>query len=75
MRHHARVFGAAMMLAGLLMAGTALAQGVALVPATPVAAPSVPMDRGSALYGRPEGAEVARLAPVALPPIALYQWQ
>jgi glucose/arabinose dehydrogenase len=70
MKHHARVFGATMTLAGLLMAGTALAQGAAPAPATPVAMPATPVDRGSALYGRPEGAEAARLAPVAPPPIA-----
>ncbi len=63
MKHHARGFGAAVTLTGLLMAGTALAQGAAPAPATPV-------DRGSALYGRPEAAEAARLAPVAPPPIA-----
>lgn len=48
---------------GLMLAGTALAQ---TAPATPPA----PVARGSALYGRPDGAEAARLAPVAPPPLA-----
>ncbi len=44
----------------LLLAGTALAQ---TAPAPPV------VDRGSALYGRPEGADAAKLAPVTPPPL------
>ena len=46
-----------------LLAGTALAQ----TPAP--TAPAAPVERGSALYGRPESADAAKLAPVAPPPI------
>jgi glucose/arabinose dehydrogenase len=55
----------AVMLAGLLMTGTALAQGTSTgTPAAP------PVDRQSAMYGRPDSAEAAKLAPVTPPPIA-----
>ena len=49
--------------ASALMAGSALAQTPAPAPA------AAPLDRGSALYGRPESADAAKLAPVAPPPI------
>lgn len=35
----------------------------------PAAAPAPAQDRGSALYGRPEGGEAAKLAPIAGPPL------
>jgi len=57
-----RHLGIAASLAGLLLAGAAFAQTAP--------APAAPVERGSALYGRPEGPEAARLAPVAPPPIA-----
>ena len=62
MARSSRHLGMAASLAGLLLAGTAFAQTAP--------APAAPVDRGSALYGRPEAPEAARLAPVAPPPIA-----
>jgi glucose/arabinose dehydrogenase len=56
---------AAVMLAGLLAAGSALAQGPSAAP--PAAAPVNPQ---SAMYGRPDNPEAAKLAPVTPPPIA-----
>ena len=58
----ARGLSAAAALGGLLMAGTALAQGAA--PAAPA-----PVERGSALYGRPDSPDAAKLAPVSPPPL------
>ena len=49
-------------LAGMLLAGTALAQGTAPAPAT--------TDRQSALFGRPDTPDAAKLAPVTSPPLA-----
>jgi glucose/arabinose dehydrogenase len=51
----------------MLLALPAWAQQAA--PAAGGAAPAAPVDRGSALYGRPESENAARLAPVAPPPI------
>jgi glucose/arabinose dehydrogenase len=39
-------------------------------PASSAPPASVQIDRGSALYGRPEGGDAAKLAPVAGPPLA-----
>lgn len=50
---------------GLLLASSAIAQ----VPPAPAAVAS-PVDKGSALYGRPEGPGALNLAPVNPPPIA-----
>lgn len=52
---------------GLMDNGRAAAQETA---ATAAPLPSVQVDRGSALYGRPEGGAAAKLAPVAGPPLA-----
>ena len=69
-------------LAGALLAGTlvpttlawAQASPAAAPPAAPAAppaaAPAPTPDRGSALYGRPEGGEAAKLAPIPAPPLA-----
>lgn len=52
---------------GIVLAGSAMAQ----VPAAPALAAAPPaVDRGSALYGRPEGPGALNLAPVNPPPIA-----
>ena len=56
-------------LATLLTAGTALAQTAPAPAAAPAAAAPAPVDRGSALYGRPEGTDAAKLAPVTPPPL------
>ena len=53
---------------GLMDHGRAAAQETAATAAPP---PSVQVDRGSALYGRPEGGAAAKLAPVAGPPLAV----
>jgi glucose/arabinose dehydrogenase len=73
----ARSLNITTMLAGLLLAGSALAQGVTPtqgVPpaASPPASPGVaaPVDRQSAMYGRPESTAAAKLAPVTPPPLA-----
>lgn len=77
----ARSFGLGnLMLVGLLLPlGGALAQQApsgtptpgSAEPAAPkpAVAPAPAQDRGSALYGRPEGGEAAKLAPIAGPPI------
>ena len=71
MRRPTRSLTIATTLTGLLLAGAAWAQGAPPAPAAPAAAPAAaaPVDRGSALYGRPEGAEAARLVPVTPPPL------
>lgn len=51
-------------LAATLLAGTALAQ-----TAAPTTTPTPIADRGSALYGRPDSADAAKLAPVTPPPL------
>jgi glucose/arabinose dehydrogenase len=57
-------------LAGLVAALLAGAPALAQQPAAPAAGGgAAPVDRGSALYGRPEGEHAAKLAPVAPPPI------
>src|SRR5437868_4146411 len=60
-------------LAGFVAALLAGAPALAQQPAAPAgggAAPAAaPVDRGSALYGRPDGEHAAKLAPVAPPPI------
>ncbi|GJD96375.1 PQQ-dependent sugar dehydrogenase [Methylobacterium iners] len=72
---------ARLLLAGVLLpAAGALAQQVPSGAPTPGSAqPSVPaapgapaptQDRGSALYGRPEAADAAKLAPIPAPPLA-----
>jgi glucose/arabinose dehydrogenase len=51
----------------------AIGPRVSLAQETPASAappPTVQVDRGSALYGRPEGGAGAKLAPVAGPPLA-----
>ena len=53
---------AALLLATTLLAGPVLAQ-----TAAPAAAP--PVDRGSALFGRPENPDAIKLAPVTAPPL------
>lgn len=68
-----------LLLIGVLMPWQAGAQqapsgtptpGSAEAPAPkPAAAPAPAQDRGSALYGRPEGADAAKLAPIAGPPL------
>jgi glucose/arabinose dehydrogenase len=52
-------------LAAVFMAGTALGQGA---PPSP-AAPAAPVDRQSAMYGRPDNPDAAKLAPNTPPPI------
>ena len=71
-QRRARGWNIAATLSGLLLAGTALAQGGAPATAPPTnatAAAPAPVARGSALYGRPEGGEAAKLAPITPPPI------
>ena len=67
MKRLTRVFYAAATLAGLLLADTSLAQAPSSPTVTP-AAPTPP-DRQSALSGRPESPDAAKLAPVTPPPI------
>jgi glucose/arabinose dehydrogenase len=64
-----RIRGAGL-IAGFAMAAAlpVMAQQPAAPAGGPAAAPA-PVDRGSALYGRPEGEGAAKLAPVAPPPI------
>src|SRR3954471_3640208 len=58
-----------------LIAGFAMAAALPVMaqqPAPPAGGPSAapaPVDRGSALYGRPESEGAAKLAPVAPPPL------
>ncbi len=61
---------AALALTTCLAAQGALAQQPAS-PAPAAAAPAAPaVDKGSALYGRPEGGDAAKLAPISGPPLA-----
>lgn len=57
---------AAILLGSLTLPGAATAQQ----PASQPAGTPPPVDKGSALYGRPEGGEAAKLAPIAGPPLA-----
>ncbi len=61
MQRPRRALGMAATMAGMLLAHTALAQTAA--PAAPA------VDKQSALYGRPEGPDALKLAPVTPPPL------
>lgn len=55
----------------VILLGSLTLQGVAAQqPASSPAGAAPPVDRGSALYGRPEGGDAAKLAPIAGPPLA-----
>ena len=56
-------------LAALAMTCLTLQGAAAQQPASPAPA-APPVDKGSALYGRPEGGDAAKLAPIAAPPLA-----
>ncbi|GJD42201.1 hypothetical protein AFCDBAGC_0035 [Methylobacterium cerastii] len=56
-------------LAALAMTCLALQGAAAQQPASPAPA-APPVDKGSALFGRPEGGDAAKLAPIAAPPLA-----
>src|SRR4051794_14926838 len=61
------ISSAAALAALMLVSVPAAAQQPA--PASGASAPAAPVHRGSALYGRPESENAAKLAPVAPPPI------
>ena len=69
MRKRPWLLAAGLAVSGSLLPAAVMAQAAATPAVTTPAATAQAVDRGSALFGRPEGKEALALAPVAGPPI------